>query len=281
VAEAAALLAAVDRAAGRPATLVVEKRKSQHATAAVARVPSAGRVSVTGIGPGSAELLTVQAREALRACDVVVGYSVYVNQVLEWFPTKHAEDLSLGQEVERARRALELARSGQHVALVCSGDAGVYGLAGLLYEELGQEPIDVEVLPGVTAAVSAAALLGAPLMADFMALSLSDLLTPVDLIRRRLQAAASADVVTVLYNPASRRRRALLAEAHQLFLSTRPPQTPAGLVRNAYRPDQSVRLFALGDLPLEEVDMFTTVVIGNSLTELIGAKMVTRRRLTR
>ncbi|MHB8620353.1 MAG: precorrin-3B C(17)-methyltransferase [Chloroflexota bacterium] len=299
VAEAAALLAgglrpeiAADREDGsvparrdslprRGALLVVPKRKSANVTAAVARVGRRGRVDVVGLGPGSLDQLTRQAMESLRAADVIVGYSLYVDMVRQWLPLAQCEGLPLGEEVQRARRAIDLARQGRRVALVCSGDAGIYGLAGLLYEELDGSPadLDVEVLPGVTAASSAAALLGAPLMADFAAISLSDLLTPTELILGRLEAAAQADLVVVLYNPASQRRRSLLVDTQRIFLGHRQPGTPVGLVRQAYRPEQSVRIVELASLPLDEVDMFTVVVVGSSQTSLLKGRMVTRRRL--
>jgi cobalt-precorrin 5A hydrolase / cobalt-factor III methyltransferase / precorrin-3B C17-methyltransferase len=271
VAEAAALLASAGE-------LVVPKRASATVTAAVARRRAAGRLAVVGLGPGGREQATDQAVEALRQADVVVGYTLYTDIVRGWLPLSRCEALPLGEETERARRAIELARSGQRVALVCSGDAGIYALAGLVFQELGGDAsVPVEVIPGVTAAGSAASLLGAPLMADFATLSLSDLHVPAAVIRRRLELAAEADLVAVLYNPASSRRRQLLADARDIFATRRGPSTPVGLVRNAYRPDQRVRTCSLAELPLDEVDMFTVVVIGSSQTELIGGRMVTRR----
>ncbi|HEX6513303.1 MAG TPA: precorrin-3B C(17)-methyltransferase, partial [Chloroflexota bacterium] len=261
VAEAAALLAS-----GAP--LLVPKLKSAHATAAVARRPHAGRLTVVGLGPGGRDQLTFEALEVLRSAEVVVGYTLYTDMVSEWLPLAHCEALALGQEEERARRAIELARQGKRVALVSTGDAGIYALAGLVYEQLGDAwDLDVQVVPGVTAASSAAALLGAPLMADFATISLSDLHVPREAIRRRLEAAAAADLVAVLYNPASQRRRRLLEEARDIFLRHRPPSSPVGLVRNAYRPGQRVLISTLGGMPLDEVDMFTLVVVGSSRTE--------------
>jgi len=271
VAEAAALLASGGR-------LVVPKRKSANVTVAVARRARAGRLAVVGIGPGGRDQLTYQALDALRGAEIVVGYALYTDMVSEWLPLANCEALPLGEEVERARRAIELARGGRRVALVSSGDAGIYALAGLVYEELGDDvALEVEAIPGITAASSAAALLGAPLMADFATISLSDLHVPAGVIRHRLAASAEADLVAALYNPASQRRRQLLAEARDIFLRHRSRATPVGLVRNAYRPGQSVRIHTLGDLPLAEVDMFTLVVIGNSRTYVAGGRMVTRR----
>ena len=287
VAEAAASLAAAEVGAGEsvavtpasgPGRLLVTKRTSSNTTAAVARGHRVGRVSVIGIGPGGRAQLTFEALEALRQAEVVLGYGLYVDLVRGWLPLARCEALPLGEERERARRALTLARAGRRVALVSSGDAGIYALAGLVFEELGDssQPL-VEVVPGVTAASSAAALLGAPLMADFATISLSDLHIRRSVILDRLEAAARSDMVTVLYNPASQRRRDLLAEAHRIFLRHRLPNTPVGLVRDAYRPGQSVRLFPLSDLPLGEVDMFTTVVLGNSRSALKGGRMITLR----
>lgn len=273
VAEAAALLVAGAK------ELLVPKQRSSSVTIAIARPVQQGWLRVVGLGPGGKDQLTFEALEALRSAEVVVGYGLYTDMVREWLPLACCEALPLGEEVERAKRGIELARSGKRVALVSSGDAGIYALAGLVYEELGADStLDVRVVPGITAASSVAALLGAPLMADFAAISLSDLHTPAEAIRARLRAAAEADLVTVLYNPASERRRQLLLEARALFLEARQVGTPVGLVRNAYRPEQTVRLTTLGDLPLDEVDMLTTVVIGNSRTAVSGGRMVTLRR---
>ncbi len=275
VAEAGALLAA-----GAQPGLIVEKRKSGNVTAAIARKTLPGVLSMVGIGPGGSGQLTHEALDALRQAEVIVGYTTYIDLVREWLPAANYEPLPIGQEIQRAARAIDLARDGRRVALVCSGDAGIYGLAGLVYEQLaGTDEFTVQVVPGITAGTSAAALLGAPLMADFATISLSDLLTPLDLILARLKAAAEADFVTVLYNPASRQRRQLLADAQHIFLDHRPATTPVGLVRNAYRPDQSVKLVELGSLPLDEVDMFTTLVIGNSQTVNLNGRMVTKRRI--
>jgi len=270
VAEAAAILAA-----GEPLQ-IGPKKKSDSATALVATIRHVGQVDVVGIGPGGREQLTFEALNTLRQADVVVGYRLYTDIVRQWLPLARISEWDIGQEEQRVVHAIEQARSGQHVALVSSGDAGIYGLAGLVYESLSG-PLEVKMIPGLTAAGSAATLLGAPLMADFAAISLSDLHVPSEVILSRLRAAAQADLVAVLYNPASQRRRELLAEAQRIFLEQRPSGTPAGLVRNAYRAGQTVRIVELSQLPLDDVDMFTTVVIGNSQTRLIGERMVTQR----
>jgi precorrin-3B C17-methyltransferase len=183
--------------------------------------------------------------------------------------------------VERARLALELAREGRRAALVSSGDAGVYGTAGIVFELLAEsdasDAVPIEVVPGVSAAHAAAALLGAPLMNDYAAISLSDLMTPWEIIARRLEAAAAADFVVALYNPASARRREQLAQAHQIFLRHRSPDTPVGIVRNAGRPGETVQVIPLGELLDHPVDMSTIVLIGNRATIRVGNRMVTRR----
>ncbi|MBV9119094.1 MAG: precorrin-3B C(17)-methyltransferase [Chloroflexi bacterium] len=283
VAEAAALLAAGELSARAP-LLRAEKRKSARVTVAIAEAMPPGRLNLVGLGPGGRAQLTDEAWNALREADTVVGYDLYTRTVLEWLPRKTISSWQLGQEDDRVRAAVEMAGAGQNVALVCSGDAGIYGLAGLVYEQLfatespSLPPTDVRVIPGITAANSAAALLGAPLMADYVTISLSDLHVPTELIRTRLQAAAFADLVVVLYNPASARRRTLVHEAVTLMRDHRAASTPVGLVRNAYRPDQKVRIVTLSSLQEEDVDMFTTVVIGNSQTVYESGRMVTRRR---
>jgi precorrin-3B C17-methyltransferase len=239
-------------------------------------------LSLIGLGPGGPEGLTVQAREALEAVDAVVGYHGYLDLLRPWLAGPAYHGSPIGEEVPRARLAIALARAGQHVALVSSGDAGVYGTAGIVFELLHEDGADaealgVEVIPGVSAAHAAAALLGAPLMNDYAAISLSDLMTPWEVIARRLEAAAAADLVVALYNPASARRHAQLARAQEIFLRHRPPETPVGLVRNAGRPGQSVRIVALGELLAEPIDMLNIVLVGNRATIRVGDRLVTRR----
>jgi cobalt-precorrin 5A hydrolase / precorrin-3B C17-methyltransferase len=269
--------------------LVVPKRKSSKATAAVARRrrPSAatrrGTVTVVGLGPGAPELMTARARQALREADAIVGYGGYLDSIRTLVGQRRLRPYRLGQEAERARASIELARAGGRVALVSSGDAGVYGMAGLVFELLGDEIVGeagspaVEVVPGVTAATAAAALLGAPLMLDFAVISLSDLLVPWETIERRVVAAAEGDFVVVLYNPASARRTHQIREVQEIMLRRRPPSTLVGIVRDAYRPDQSVTIVELADLHRAPIDMRTVVVVGNSDTVRVGGRMVTRR----
>ena len=232
-------------------------------------------IAAVGIGPGSLDLLTGEARAVLAAADVVVGYKPYVELVAPLVAHAQVEATGMRQEVDRCRRALELHREGRFVAVVSSGDAGVYGMAGLLME-LDPEA-EVRVVPGITAAQAAAARLGAPLMNDFAVLSLSDLLTPREDVLRRAAVVAAADLVTCLYNPTSRRRRPLFEQVVGIFLEHRSATTPAGWVRNAYRDGEEVGRCALGDLVAAPIDMWTTVLIGSSRTEDLGGRMVTRR----
>lgn len=239
---------------------------------------------IIGIGPGDRTLLTPAALHALSQCDVVIGYNGYVEQIQDIIGDKDVIAMPLGAEMERAARAVEIAASGRCVAVVSSGDAGIYGMAGPIFQHLasigwdGAHPA-VEVIPGVSAAQAAAAALGAPLMQDFCAISLSDLLTPWDAIRRRLEAAAQSDFVIVLYNPRSRRRRKHIVEAHQIISNHRNGDTPVGIVRNACRPDQHTQLTTLAELEqrYDSIDMFTTLVIGNSSTYSHSGRMITPR----
>jgi cobalt-precorrin 5A hydrolase / precorrin-3B C17-methyltransferase len=270
VAEAAAL-------AGGPATLVVAKRKSERATVAVARLRPRGRLYVVGSGPGDPGLLPPLAREALGRCELVVGLERYVDRVRGLLrPGTRVATSAIGGELERARLAVAEAAAGAAVALVSGGDAGVYGMASPALEAAPAE-VDVIGVPGVTAALAAAALLGAPLGHDHCAISLSDLLTPWPEIRRRLEAGASGDFVISLYNPRSAGRGWQLEAARRLLLEHRRPATPVGLVTDAYRPGQRVDLTTLEDLDPSRVGMTTTVVIGSSQTRTVAGRMVTPR----
>ena len=245
---------------------------------------STGKLYLVGIGPGDAGHLTAAAAAAIADSTELVGYRYYIEQVAGALSGKRRHAMELGQELERAALAVDIADSGKTVAVVSSGDAGIYGMAGPVYRVLtdrgwdGVNPV-VESVPGVSALQSAAALLGSPLMQDFCAISLSDLLTPWEQIRRRLEAAAGGDFVVVLYNPRSRRRTSQLEEARRIFLAHRSAGTPVGVVRHAYRSGQAVTLADLGGLDGEAlgVDMFTTVVIGNSNTYVHHGRMVTPR----
>lgn len=236
------------------------------------------KLYVVGIGPGEAEQITPAAMRALQESDVIAGYTVYVDLVREQLEGKTFLTTPMKQEVDRCRMAIEQAVSGKTVAMVCSGDAGVYGMAGLIYE-LAQQypPIEIEVIPGITAAMSGAAVLGAPLIHDFAVISLSDLLTPLEKIMKRVDLAAQADFVLCFYNPASKKRADYLKQACELILKHRDPETPCGYVRNIGREGQESVTLTLAQLKEASVDMFTTVFVGNSQTKLIDGKMVTPR----
>ena len=236
------------------------------------------KVTVIGLGPGAGADLTGRAREALAACDLVVGYTAYVALIKDEFPDKEYRSTGLRKEVDRCRAAVEAAVEGHDVAMVCSGDSGVYGMAGLIYE-VAQDypPVDIEVVPGITAACGGAAVLGAPLTHDFAVVSLSDLLTPWELIEKRLTCAAEADFVLCIYNPMSHSRPDHLRRACDILLKVKDPNTVCGWVRNIGREGAECKLLTLAELRDEKVDMFTTVFVGSSATMNLNGKMVTPR----
>lgn len=236
------------------------------------------QIFVVGIGPGSYEQMTVKAAEILKSCDLIVGYTVYVDLIKEYFPDKEMMTTPMKKEVERCRLAFEEADKGKDVAMVCSGDAGVYGMAGLMYE-IGTEYPDcqITVVPGVTAAVAGGAVLGAPLIHDFALISLSDLLTPWEKIEKRLECAAMADFVICLYNPSSKKRHDYLQKACDIMLRYASKDTVCGIAANIGRDGQIGRTMTLKELRDTEVDMFTTVFIGNSQTKVVDGHMVTPR----
>jgi cobalt-precorrin 5A hydrolase/precorrin-3B C17-methyltransferase len=286
VAEGAALAAA-----GPEARLVQPKMKSVRATAALAEAPrpldgaaigrKRGRLTVVGIGPGSAEWRTPEVSTVLAGADHWVGYGLYLDLLSKLAEGKILHETGLGDETGRARRALDLAAGGENVALISSGDAGIYGLATLVFELLDREGrpewrrIELAVAPGLSALQAAAARAGAPLGHDFCAISLSDLLTPWTSIETRLKAAAAADFVVALYNPRSQRRRDQLVAAKAIFLSHRPPETPVLLARNLGRADEAVTIVGLAEFDPEAVDMLTLVLIGASSTRRVtGARWI-------
>lgn len=237
------------------------------------------RVTVVGLGPGAGRDLTGRAREALERADLIVGYTAYIALIREEFPEKEMMSTGMRREVDRCRAAVEAAASGRDVAMVCSGDSGIYGMAGLIYE-VAQEypPIEIEVVPGITAACGGAAVLGAPLTHDFAVVSLSDLLTPWDKIALRLECAAKGDFVLCLYNPASHSRPDHLKRACDILMAAgKSPDTICGYVQNIGREGERGTITTLGALRDTQVDMFTTVFIGSSQTKLLGGKMVTPR----
>lgn len=234
---------------------------------------------VVGIGPGSYEKMTVEAQEALRGCDCIVGYTVYNDLLRPHFPEKEFLQTGMMREAERCRMALEEAEKGRCTAMVCSGDSGLYGMAGIIYEIAEKEFPEVEilVLPGVSAAFSGAAVLGAPITHDLAIISLSDLLTPWDKIEKRVRAAADADFVIALYNPSSKKRGDYLQKVCDMMLEYKSEDTVCGFVRNIGREGESAEVMTLKELRDTQVDMFTTVFVGNSQTKNLRGKMVTPR----
>lgn len=233
---------------------------------------------VVGIGPGEYSNMTLEAEGILGQSEVIAGYTVYVDLIKRHFPDKEYIVTGMRQEEERCRTALEAACHGKRVSVVCSGDAGVYGMAGLLMELGADFPtVEVRVAAGITAALSGAAVLGAPLGHDFAVVSLSDLMTPWEAIEKRLEAAAGADFCICLYNPSSKKRRDYLKKACSILLRHQLPETVCGIVQNIGREGQSCRILPLSELSEVQVDMFTTVFIGNSQTKVIRGQMVTPR----
>ena len=237
-----------------------------------------GKIYVVGIGPGEYEQMTIKAANVLKNCDVIIGYTVYVDLVKAHFADKEFMTTPMKKEVDRCVMAFEEAGKDKTVAMICSGDAGVYGMAGLMLE-IGQRypDIQVEIVPGVTAATGGGAVLGAPLIHDFALISLSDLLTPWEKIEKRLLCAAEADFVICLYNPSSKKRHDYLHKACGLVMQYKKPKTVCGIVWNIGRKGEQMKVLTLEELADTEVDMFTTVFIGNSQTKEIDGKMVTPR----
>jgi len=224
--------------------------------------------------------MTPKAKQEIECADVVVGYAMYVKLVRSIIkPDAEVISGRMGREVERARLAVMLALENKHVVVISSGDAGVYGMAGVVLEVAAHENADVsiEIVPGVTAATAAAAKLGAPLVGDFAVISLSDLLTPWSVIEKRLEAAAEADFVIVLYNPQSSGRKEPLAKAHEILRRHRSPETPVGIVRLAGRDGEETAITTLKEMVDADIDMVTTVIVGNSSTRVVNNRMVTSR----
>ena len=281
VAEGAALAAA-----GPKATLVVEKVAASRVTLALSRAPSIiqpyadgrppGSLTVVGIGPGDSAWRAPEAAEAIDAATDLVGYGLYLDLVGDLAANKIRHDYPLGQERKRVEASLGLAALGKHVCLISSGDAGIYGLASLVFEVLEETPVeawrrlDIRVVPGISAMQAAAARAGAPLGHDFCAISLSDLMTPWDVIERRLRAAADGDFVVVLYNPVSKRSRHGLPRARKILLASRSGSTPVIVARNLGRSGEDVRHITLSELEIDQADMLSLVVIGNSETRCVA-----------
>ncbi len=236
------------------------------------------KLTIAGIGPGNRENMTIAADKALRDADVILGYTVYADLVKADYPGKEYITTPMTKEAERCQIALDQARQGKNAVLICSGDSGIYGMAALVYELRGVSATpEIDVIPGITAACSGSALLGAPLTHDFAAISLSDRLTAWETICKRLEYAAMADLVIVLYNPASKGRPDHLRKACDILLSVLPADRPCGIARSIGREGESAELLTLGELRDAKADMFCTVFIGNSMTKVIEGKLITPR----
>lgn len=238
-----------------------------------------GKLYVVGFGPGGKEHMTLKAVNVIENADIVTGYTTYIDILKEYFPNKNYIATPMMREVERCKIAVEEAMKNKTVAMVSSGDSGIYGMAGIIYqvaEELNAE-IEIETVPGVTAASSAASVLGAPLMHDLSIISLSDLMTPLDLIMKRVDCAGIGDMIVCLYNPKSKKRTDYLEQAADILMKYRKPETPVGIVRNAGRKDESKLITTLGELKTADVDMFCIVIIGNSQTYTSNGRMITPR----
>lgn len=236
-----------------------------------------GKIYVVGIGPGDDKYMTIEAKEALNNSNVIVGYTVYIDLIRDSYPDTELLSTPMRQERQRCELCLDKAKEGKIVSLVCSGDAGVYGMASLMLEVAQQENIEVEIVAGVTAALSGAALLGAPLGHDFVVISLSDLLTPWETIANRLRCAAKGDYVIVIYNPASHNRPEHLRKACDILLEEIDGNRACGYARNIGRADETYTLCTLSELKCADIDMFTTVFIGNKVTRVIDNRLVTTR----
>ena len=238
-----------------------------------------GRLHVVGFGPGGKEHMTFKAAEVIENADVVTGYTTYVNMIKPYFPDKTYKATGMMKEVDRCKMAIEDAMEGKDVAMISSGDSGIYGMAGIIYQLADEMKADIEIdtVPGITAASTAASVLGAPLMHDLAIISLSDLMTPIDLIMKRVDCAGQGDMIVCLYNPKSKGRTEYLNQTQQILLKHRSADTPVGIVRNAGRDDERKEITTLGELHKADVDMFCMVIIGNSQTYTANGRMITPR----
>lgn len=237
-----------------------------------------GKIYIVGIGPGKKPDMTFKAYEAMESSDIIVGYKTYTDLVKKYFSSTEIKSSSMMKEVDRCIEVLELAKAGKNVALISSGDAGVYGMAGIMYEVIGEnDDVEVEVIAGVTATNAAAAIVGAPIMHDYVTISLSNLLTDWELIKRRLELAAQGDFIVSLYNPKSRGRTTQIAKAQQIMLKYKSKDTPVAIVRNAGRENEEYEITTLENMLDFEINMLTIVLIGNSNTYVKNGKMITPR----
>lgn len=240
---------------------------------------SSGRLHVVGFGPGGKDDMTFRAARVIENADVVTGYTAYINLMRDIFPEKEFKATGMMKEIDRCRMAIQDAMSGKDVAMISSGDSGIYGMAGIIYQLAEEMDADIEIdcVPGITAASSSASILGAPLMHDFAVISLSDLMTPLDLIMKRVDRAAESDMIITLYNPKSKGRTEYLDQAKNIILKYRSSDTPVGVVRNAGRNDETHWITTLGELDDSKVDMFCMVIVGNSKTYVSNGRMITPR----
>jgi precorrin-3B C17-methyltransferase len=237
------------------------------------------KIFIIGTGPGSIEYMSQRAVNAVRECNIVVGYKTYINLIQSLLDDKTVVSSGMRKEVDRCGEVIRLAKEGNVVGLISSGDAGVYGMAGILLEMLAQsgDDIAVEVVPGITSALSSASLAGAPLMNDFAVISLSDLMTPWEVITHRIDKAAEGDFVISLYNPKSKERVEQIGIFQEIVLRHRKPETPVAIVRDAMREEQQVTITTLGEMLTHHIDMTTTLIVGNSQTFVYNGKMITPR----
>ena len=237
-----------------------------------------GKIYVVGMGPGKKPDMTYRAFEAMGNSDIIIGYKTYTDLVKEYFPNIEIKSSSMTREVDRCIEVLKMAKEGKVVSLISSGDAGVYGMAGIMYEVIDEnDDVEVEVIAGVTATNAAAAIVGAPIMHDYVTISLSNLLTDWELIKRRLELAAQGDFIVSLYNPKSRGRVTQIEEAREIMLQHKKPETPVAIVRNVGREDQKYVLTTLDEMLNHEIDMLSLVIIGNGNTFVKNGKMITPR----
>ena len=235
-----------------------------------------GKIYVVGIGPGKKADMTFRAYEAMEKSDIIIGYKTYMDLIKEYYSGKEMKNSQMTKEVDRCIDVLKLAKEGKNVALISSGDAGVYGMAGIMLE-IADGEVEVEIIPGVTATNAAAAIVGAPVMHDYVTISLSNLLTEWELIKKRLELAAQGDFVVSIYNPKSRGRVTQIEEAREIMLKYKPKTTPVAIVRNAGREDEEHVVTTLDEMLNHEINMLTIVIIGNANTFIKDGKMITPR----
>lgn len=236
------------------------------------------KIYVVGFGSGSSKHITEEAKKALEESDIIIGYDLYIDLIKKFVDEKVFLSTPMKKEVDRCKIAIDKALEGNTVSMISSGDAGVYGMAGVIHEvAMGHPELEIIVIPGITAALTGAAILGAPLIHDFVVISLSDLLTPWSKIEKRVEASANADFVICIYNPGSKKRRDYLSKACDLILKHQSGNIPVGIIKNIGRDGEEHEILTLKELRDREVDMFTTVIIGNSQTQIINGKMVTPR----